>query len=456
VIDLMQGDCLEMMKGISDNSVDSIVTDPPYGLKFMGKTWDCEVPSQEIWEECLRVLKPGGHLLAFAGTRTQHRMACRIEDAGFEIRDMITWNYGSGFPKSLNVSKSIDKAAGAKREVIGVKKLVDGSNARKTAKFTNATEDISGFTNGGNVETAPTTDEAKQWDGWGTALKPSIEPITVARKPLSEKTVASNMMKWGTGGINIDGCRIEYEDTKDPATNPLYRKEAGYKNKQAADINSSSFSLKKTGSEDLERNINSLGRWPANFIHDGSDEVLALFPHTKSGAILPHHITHESENRAMSGKNYARGPQYSPSSEGSAARFFYCAKASKKDRNEGCEELPFVNVIGYEVDPENPYKSGHRNDNNIHQLTMAMTGKVPLPQQNNHPTVKPTTLMKYLCRLVTQPNGIVLDPFMGSGSTGKAAILENFQFIGIEIDEGYFEIAQNRINEALMLRDAAA
>jgi len=178
VILLLHGDALEELKKLEDNSVDSIVTDPPYGLKFMGKRWDYDVPSIEVWEECLRVLKPGGYLLSFAGTRTQHRMACNIEDAGFEIRDMIAWVYGSGFPKSHNISKALDK--GAERRLI----------------------------------TAPTTDEAKQWDGWGTALKPALEPITVARKPLSEKTIAKNVLKWGTGGINIDGCRIATDEIK--------------------------------------------------------------------------------------------------------------------------------------------------------------------------------------------------------------------------------------------------
>lgn len=310
---LIHGDCLDVLKEMPDNSVDSIVTDPPYGIRMMGKAWDYDVPEQAVWEECLRVLKPGGHLLAFAGTRTQHRMAVRIEDAGFEIRDMIAWVYGSGFPKSLDVSKAIDKAAGAVREVIG-----------KAQWSNSAAHFVPGEDHTARVTldiTAPATAAARQWQDWGTALKPALEPITVARKPL-KGTVAANVLEWGTGAINIDGCRVE------------------------------------GGESD---GITTSGRWPANLIHDGSDEPTELL--------------------------------------GAASRFFYCAKASKKDRGEG----------------------------------------------NTHPTVKPTDLMAYLCRLVTSPGGVVLDPFMGSGSTGKAAVREGFRFIGIEMDAEYLAIAEARI-----------
>jgi predicted RNA methylase len=374
---LVQGDCLEALKAIPDNSVDSVVTDPPYGLSFMGKKWDYDVPSVEVWAECLRVLKPGGHLLAFAGTRTQHRMACRIEDAGFEIRDMIAWVYGSGFPKSLDVSKSIDKrkdwaslkklgaAIKVARNALGISQseaarrvgligegeslggggfmwfetgrlptreewprvkaaLELGDNF--DAAFEAAEREVvgvqknamSGWDMDGGTRfadrniTAPATEAARQWQGWGTALKPALEPITVARKPQAG-TVAANVLEHGTGALNVEGCRVG-------------------------------------------------GRWPANLIHDGSEEPAALL--------------------------------------GDAARFFYCAKASRSDRGEG----------------------------------------------NNHPTVKPTDLMRYLCRLVTPPGGTVLDPFMGSGSTGKAAMLEGFRFIGIERDAEYIKIAQARID----------
>ena len=418
-VKLIHGDCLEVLKGMPDNSVDSIVTDPPYGLSFMGKKWDYDVPEQAIWEECLRVLKPGGHLLAFAGTRTQHRMAVRIEDAGFEIRDMIAWVYGSGFPKSMDVSKAIDKsrvediepirrvcravrsamdAKGLKskhlvqhfggchprlidhwaardtdsqpslptweqwktlRDVLGLDGTHDAEvlrlNGRKgqhgdtwrNAEVIGVHEEMRmGFGEyrfkaiDGTIRKA--SDAAKQWQGWGTALKPALEPITVARKPL-KGTVAANVLEWGTGAINVDGCRV--------ATNEILGRP------QAEQIFFSG--LKNNGYNDNSDKRG--GRWPANLIHDGSDEPIGLL--------------------------------------GDAARFFYCAKASKKDRGEG----------------------------------------------NIHPTVKPTDLMAYLCRPVTPPGGVVLDPFMGSGSTGKAAVREGFRFIGIEMDAEYLAIAEARI-----------
>jgi site-specific DNA-methyltransferase (adenine-specific) len=291
MIDLRLGDCLEVLRSMEDNSVDSIVTDPPYGISMMGKQWDYDVPSVDIWTECLRVLKPGGHLLAFAGTRTQHRMAVNIEDAGFNIRDMIAWLYGSGFPKSHNIGKKLEG-----------------------------------------------------WNGWGTALKPALEPITVARKPF-KGNVANNVLEHGTGAINIDECRVHGPDAL------AGRKRHG----GGIAANHSSYVLPDSDHE------SPAGRWPANLMHDGSDEVTELF--------------------------------------GDAARFFYCAKANKKDREDG----------------------------------------------NSHPTVKPTDLMAYLCRLVTPPEGIVLDPFMGSGSTGKAAVREGFSFIGIEREDEYHAIALDRI-----------
>jgi site-specific DNA-methyltransferase (adenine-specific) len=411
---LYHGDCLEVMSEIADNSVDSIVTDPPYGLSFMGKKWDYDVPSQEIWEECLRVLKPGGYLLSFAGTRTQHRMACRIEDAGFEIRDMIAWVYGSGFPKSLNISKAIDKMAGAEREVVGKVFRGDVEKA-KTSGVTMAAADANKnnkaiFGYGTEDITSPATDEAKQWDGWGTALKPAIEPITVARKPLSEKTVAANVLKHGCGGINIDASRVDAIGV-DLGRNNNARKQ---------DDGSSYVVQKKAMRID---NSGDKGRWPANFIHDGSEEVLALFPESSSSKGKPR----QSATNGQFFNTQQVNSEYSD--KGSAARFFYCAKASKKDRNEGCETLEPKQYShdGRETPIDNAYQRNSSSGN------------------NSHPTVKPTDLMKYLCRLVTPPGGIVLDPFMGSGSTGKAAIVEGFDFIGIEKDEHYFIIALNRI-----------
>ncbi len=386
-------DCLEVIKTIPDASVDAVVTDPPYGLAFMGKRWDYDVPSVEVWAECLRVLKPGGHLLAFAGTRTQHRMAVRIEDAGFEIRDMIAWVYGSGFPKSLDVSKAIDKAAGAEREVVGSKlgqpgySLTDGKGGLYGGGF-----GANGTGEGECRITAPATDAARQWSGWGTALKPAMEPITVARKPLIG-TVAENVLTHGTGAINVDACKVGTEIRYNP---PAGNTGGG-----------NSLNLSAVGMPQGVAGRNTTGRWPANLIHDGSDEVVNSFP----------------EPQWIPSDDTDPGHWHAP-----AARFFYCAKASKADRDEGCE--------GMEA----------RNNMRVNGPRESEEAKHATKRSNNHPTVKPTDLMRYLCRLVTPPNGIVLDPFMGSGSTGKAAILEGFNFIGIEREAEYVKIAQARIS----------
>jgi site-specific DNA-methyltransferase (adenine-specific) len=396
------GDCLDVLRTLPADSVDAIVTDPPYGLSFMGKRWDYDVPSEAIWRECLRVLKPGGHLLAFAGTRTQHRMAVRIEDAGFEIRDMIAWVYASGFPKSLDVSKAIDKAAGAEREVVGIRK-VSLSDLGQGSGW-NALDTSSGQYN----YTAPATPAARKWAGWGTALKPALEPITVARKPLIG-TVAENVLAHGTGALNVDGCRVatgealgRFNNARTEGSSYIVQREAG-----------------------LIDNSNGLGRWPANLIHDGSEEVVGLFPDTKGGTA----VRRNSGGHTFGGI-FPKPPMddlgYGDS--GSAARFFYCAKASAKDRDEGV-----AGVAGG--------MSGRR-DGSMGSITM---------RKNTHPTVKPTDLMRYLCRLVTPPGGTVLDPFMGSGSTGKAAMLEGFDFIGIERDAEYVKIAEARIGAARRL-----
>jgi site-specific DNA-methyltransferase (adenine-specific) len=377
---IYSGDCLDVLRTLPADSVDAIVTDPPYGLSFMGKKWDYDVPSEAIWRECLRVLKPGGHLLAFAGTRTQHRMAVRIEDAGFEIRDMIAWVYGSGFPKSLDVSKAIDKAAGAEREIVGVHP--------DAAKRTSGTVTASGWETPSrcNDITAPATEAARQWAGWGTALKPALEPITVARKPLIG-TVAENVLAHGTGALNVDGCRVEGAPPSVPQ--PVFNSPTGR-----------TYGM-KTGEGRNGEMSQAAGRWPANLIHDGSDEVVGLFPQT-AAAKSAERGERSGVNTNFGGSGGVRGHD---DNGGSAARFFYCAKASKRDRDEG----------------------------------------------NNHPTVKPTDLMRYLCRLVTSPGGTVLDPFMGSGSTGKAAMLEGFGFIGIERDPEYVKIAKARIGAARRL-----
>jgi site-specific DNA-methyltransferase (adenine-specific) len=402
-----------------DNSVDAVVTDPPYGLSFMGKKWDYDVPEQAVWEECLRVLKPGGHLLAFAGTRTQHRMAVRIEDAGFEIRDMIAWVYGSGFPKSLDVSKALDKAAGAERDVVGRYVPPNG-------KEWNLTADVSapGYSGGLGLRsasldiTAPTTDAARQWQGWGTALKPALEPITVARKPLIG-TVAENVLTWGTGGVNVDGCRVDASEGR-----PL--------RESKAESSLHAFGEGLNGSRCA--GVTTQGRWPTNLIHDGSDEVVGLFPGNRPSRGGAHFHSDGFAPAEVTNREIGYGDT------GSAARFFYCAKASKADRDEGCEGLD-----------ERPSQKmgdglksmvGHPSGNNGNTSTQDRKSR------NYHPTVKPTDLMRYLCRLVTPPGGTVLDPFTGSGSTGKAAKLEGFSFIGIEREAEYVAIAQARINSA--------
>jgi DNA modification methylase len=414
------GDCLVTLRAMLDNSVDSIVTDPPYGLAFMGKRWDYDVPSVEIWEECLRVLKPGGHLLAFAGTRTQHRMAVRIEDAGFEIRDMIAWVYGSGFPKSLDVSKAIDKAAGAEREVVGSKIGRPGYSMSTTMAERNALS--SQGLSDPEAEcaiTAPATPEARQWSGWGTALKPALEPITVARKPL-DGTVAGNVLEWGTGGLNVDGCRVG--TGKDKGVWPVTQRRH----------NDVAWAVQPVETD------TTLGRWPANLIHDGSEEVVGLFPETG--------VSHGGGGTKSPGKNgicgsfqgHTYGKTLGFGDSGSAARFFYCAKASKADRNAGCDDLP-ERSAGECVDRE----EGSAGMDSPRTGAGRTSGS-----RNSHPTVKPTALMRYLCRLVTPPGGVVLDPFAGSGSTGRGAVLEGFRFVGCELDPDYAEIARARIAHA--------
>ena len=458
---LYRGLCLEFLRDLAEASVDAIVCDPPYGLSFMGKRWDYDVPSVDVWAECLRVLKPGGHLLAFAGTRTQHRMAVRIEDAGFEMRDMVlnaissdthmqrflasltdeqqrsfgqavsesqfagllAWVYGSGFPKSLDVSKAIDKAAGAERtEVVGSKlgrpgMARDGGNQRNG--FDSAFGGESGEPMDPNLY-APATEAARQWQGWGTALKPALEPITLARKPLSG-TVAENVLRYGTGGLNIDGCRV---GENAGWSYPNGRGGSGWHGRD---------SLSNNLTEPMAA---TQGRWPANLIHDGSDEVLAWFPEGK-GAV-------SNGRKGVDGVCFGhyraveQKPGYGDS--GSAARFFYCAKASKADRDEGLDDLPEVGKsIGARHTMAGPMMANYTAKDGVSRSR---------PRANAHPTVKPTDVMRYLCRLVTPPGGVVLDPFMGSGSTGKAAALEGFRFIGCERESEYFDIACRRIERA--------
>lgn len=404
--------------------MDSIVTDPPYELGFMGKSWDSSgiAYSVELWGECLRVLKPGGHLLAFGGSRTWHRIAVAIEDSGFQVRDSIAWLYGSGFPKSLDISKAIDKAAGAEREVIGTKiaspKGISGAESR--------TDSAAGAYGGESKEidiTAPATPEAQQWEGWGTALKPAFEPVVVARKPLIG-TVAENVLTYGTGGLNIDGSRIRRADGDN----------------SAAGNRTATFGTQETqsggdGSGGWEQNDS--GRWPSNVILDPYtaellDEQSGI---TKSGA------AGKKSSSGFPGGGYDGEYSIPYGDTGGASRFFYVAKASNRDRNEGLEELPLGES-----------KFGNQKETVDGSLNSKHRGA---PRQNFHPTVKPTDLMRYLVKLVTPPGGVVLDPFTGSGSTGKAAILEGFDFIGIELTEEYLPIIKGRLAHAERLATEA-
>jgi len=401
------GDCLDVLRELPDNSVDSVVTDPPYGLSrepdieevltkwlaredyvhrgggFMGKSWDSFVPGPSVWREVYRVLKPGGHALVFAGTRTQDLMTVSLRLAGFEIRDCIAYLYFSGFPKSLDVSKAIDKRAGAKREVIGFDEI---AAKRTPAINTNTYGDYRGQT--GDI-TAPATDLAKKWDGWGSQLKPAHEPIILARKPL-DGTICDNVERWGTGALNIDGCRIETKDKLGRVNNP----------REQSNVTSYNLSKEKQilNNSDIKK-----GRFPANCVTTEPD---AFF--SKYFNITPPEL---------------------------------CKKASKRDRNS--------DWLGREIGLEE--KEGGTTVASIKGQMKDLRVKNPdyerkVPKyRNNHPTVKPTDLMAWLCRLVTPPGGIVLDPFAGSGSTLVAAKREGFQYIGIEREAEYVEIAKARV-----------
>ena len=459
MIKLHNSDCItKMQEMINDGiQVDSVVTDPPYELGFMGKSWDSTgiAFQPDTWKLAYQLLKPGGHLLAFSGSRTYHRMAVAIEDAGFEIRDQIMWLYGSGFPKSLNIGKAIDKKLGNKRTSLGTK-------IKKAGDMRSGNYDKGGDYD--DIELEITKGDS-EWEGWGTALKPAHEPVVMARKPLSEKSIVDNVLKHGTGGINIDASRIE-GDVKHPESNPDFR-DQGKKSKEAIGIDKLSFGqvtgakrkktqrkprskegvwtednsgMKAAGSEFAD--ADPRGRFPANVMHDGSEEVIDEFKKfgedkgakapvkTEKGDFM--FYDHKYNKRGDDGESF-RGDI------GTAARFFYCPKVSKSERNDGLdafpEKLSGTNAKGYVGDGIHDHEP--RNVMN----------------RNTHPTVKPVELMKYLCRLVTPKGGIVLDPFMGSGSTGIAAKDEGFNFIGIEMEEEYFNIASSRIGSSSPLMD---
>lgn len=427
-----------MLPTLSNNSIDAIVTDPPYELGFMGKKWDSSgiAYSVELWTECLRVLKPGGHLLSFGGTRTWHRVAVAIEDAGFEIRDNMAWLYGSGFPKSLDVSKAIDKGAGAERAKVKTFHSTNSSAGQGQSQNVDPRPWViqaqkDGFHEHDGPE--PITPEAKQWQGWGTALKPAHEPIVVARKPLIG-TVAENVLTHGTGGLNIDGSRIEAEDQAQLEKNwDRLQSIAAEEGRNAM-----SGGLKAIDLSDRK----AQGRWPANILLDEyTAELLDKQSGTlKSGTVKPY-VRDKSTVNVDFNAGLNKNAFERTGDSGGASRFFYVAKASKRDRNEGLEELEPQKTVWQKND--SVYSQG-RNPN-----TGEQTGNEIAPRQNFHPTVKPTDLMRYLIKLVTPPGGIVLDPFTGSGSTGKAAILEGFDFIGIELTEEYLPIIKSRLKWAI-------
>lgn len=412
---LFNDDCLTVLKNMPENSIDALITDPPAGISFMGKSWDSDKGGRDAWilwmreimSEALRVLKPGAHGLVWALPRTSHWTATALEIAGFEVRDIVTHLFGSGFPKSLDISKAIDKAAKIEREVVGYEDYtapdIKGDNYNRS--------------DGSRIpvpKTKATSAEAKQWEGWGTALKPASEHWILVRKPLSEKTVAANVLKWGVGGLNIDETRIKSTDAvwSTSHSKKISSSLMVYPNKKGE--NSDSMFKNKGGREG-----STLGRFPANLVfshtpwctEEQCDIECAIkmldeqSGNVKSAGVYKAEKTERGfSNTGMFKAGYTSN-RYA-GEQGGASRFFYCAKVSTRERNEGAKE-------------------------------------------NKHPTVKSQKLMGYLIKLVTPSNGIVLDPFMGSGSTGCAAIKEGFEFIGIEKEKEYFEIAEARLLHAL-------
>jgi site-specific DNA-methyltransferase (adenine-specific) len=444
---LLLGDCVQLMAQMAAETIDAMVTDPPYDLTavsrggsrrkfvnnpygrtrvgtdgggFMGKTWDATGVAFRVqtWREALQVLKPGGHLLAFGGTRTYHRMVCAIEDAGFEIRDSIIWLYGSGFPKSLDVGKAIDEASQATQHRLS--KTADRRWRR--------------------------TEHARPWNGWGTALKPAHEAIVVARKPLSEASVAANFQRHGTAAINVDGCRVGFTDALDEAA-------AKTKNRHTQ-FGSGARTNRVYGRDCKPRpDYDPPGRWPANVILSHSSDCRQVPLRSDGGweeawDCCPGCPVAELDRQSGQSRSNVGGPRSSKApgvgygmthtgaeynDRGGASRFFYVAKASTRERNLGLEDFG---------DRPMPWPAGSTSTDGLQSAAARRAA------HNQHPCVKPITLMRYLCRLVTPPGGTVLDPFMGSGSTGVAAVLEGFSFVGIDRDEGYLDIARARVDRA--------
>ena len=416
---IINNDCLDALKEFQDNSIDTLITDPPYGMSFMGKKWDYDVPSVEIWKECLRVLKPGGTAMIFAGSRTQHRMAVNVEDAGFILKDCIMWLYGSGFPKATDISKQLDK--GHERKVIGKTIRVDGripaTEQRQDLTKSLYKTGIKDSTN--NLITAPATPEAKLWNGWKShGLKPAYEPILVAIKP-NEGTYANNALKHKVSGLWIDGGRIEGK----PRTT--------HKN---SNIQGSHAAPMDWGNDTKHETEGAQGRFPANII---LDEEAGKMLDEQSGESKSSNAVRK--NKVPTGEKgiyskYEAQDSYGHNDKGGASRFFYCAKASKSERNKGCEELAEKQ---YSHDGrKKPIENGYQRNNSV--------------ATNHHPTVKPLKLMEYLCKLTKTPmenGGIVLDPFAGSGTTGIAAKNVGRDYILIERDKEYCKIAEARLNK---------
>ena len=544
VNNIYHGNNLEVLKMFEDNSIDSIVTDPPYGINFMNKKWDYDVPSVELWKECLRVLKPGGHILVACGTRTQHRMAVNIEDGGFEIRDIVAWVYASGFPKSLNIEKTLKKhfkrgnmdvgdnneknrnewkisnkqktkhnvrlmwktnlpqtinvdekqgkvlQQSVQKQSIQIpinttnnvwkrQSIMEGrSNIQKTkrklqrrkicempseistngtqGRLYNGTQTCDGKTfekivkKNGSRSSCESQSERQQnrksdaiqkqqkaqenrivnkkdvllkWQGWGTALKPAMELWTLARKPI-EGTVAENVLKYGVGGINIDECRVNFISEEDKG-NPLrFQTENG----------SGSHGV-FNASKDVTSVVGEKGRWPANLIHDGSKEVVDMFPNTEAGGSI--NKTYE-DNSPLYGDYGVKPPFESYGDSGSASRFFYVPKASQEERNFGLYDFDNKFTASAEFRPNHMEKAIKGENGNPYGRWN--------PRKNIHPTVKPVELMRYLTRMITPPNGICLDPYVGSGTTAMACKIEGFRYIGIECEKDYVDIANARLN----------